>query len=42
MELDFGGGGGVGLVGRPISRWTLSPLAFRDNYNYLLITSRKF
>jgi len=28
VELDLGGGGGVGLVGRPISRWTLSPLAY--------------
>lgn len=28
MELDFGGAGGVGLLGRPISRWTLSPLAW--------------
>lgn len=30
MELDFGGAGGVGLLGRPISRWTLSPLAWED------------
>lgn len=28
MELDFGGGGGVGLLGRPIIRWTRSPLAY--------------
>lgn len=30
MELDFGGGREAGLLGRPISRWTRSPLAWED------------
>lgn len=36
MELDLGGAGGVGLLGRPISRWTLSPLAWEDKERVLV------
>lgn len=36
MELDLGGAGGVGLLGRPISRWTLSPLAWGDKEQVLV------